>query len=351
VNIHEVFEYQATACDDLGSPFTARVLRIANGLLQHDTPVSQHILNWPGDPSTGADSVPLRLAGALHSLVLTGKSSELARLYPPNVTDEVALTAAIGSAFTTHGDHILYWLESPPQTNESGRSAPFAAAAHMLVAKYNLPLRLLELGTSAGLNLRWDHVALDLKGRSLGPSDARLRLSPDWQGALPETSDLKIISRAGVDLNPLDPTSQQDRLRLLSYVWPDQPDRMARMKTALDLATDIPARIDQSDAIDWLETQLATPRKGCLTVIFNTVAWQYFPCVKQRTGLALIEAQGKRASPDAPLAWLSMENDGFAPGAALTLRLWPGEQTINLGRADFHGRWVRWACGSVLPTA
>jgi hypothetical protein len=351
VNIHEVFEYQAEACSSLGSPFTALVLRIANKLLQHNTPVSHRINNWNGDPSTGADSVPLRLSGALHSLVLTSKAHDLARQYPPNDTDETALSDAIQSAFTTHSDHILYWLESPPQTNESGRSAPLLAAAHLLVAKYNLPLRLLELGTSAGLNLRWDHVALDLDSRSLGPKNARLRLSPEWQGALPETSEIKIISRAGVDLNPLDPTSQQDRIRLLSYVWPDQPDRMVRMKIALELAREIPARIDKSDAIDWLEMQLAQPEMGALTVIFNTVAWQYFPQEKQNHGLHLIVQHGKRATVDAPLAWLSMENDGTTPGAVLTLRIWPGEHTIKLGRADFHGRWVQWSVGSTLPTA
>ncbi|NOX73742.1 MAG: DUF2332 family protein [Alphaproteobacteria bacterium] len=349
--MHEVFEYQAKACAELGSPFTARVLRIASRLLKNDTPVSQRILNWPGDPSSGADSVPLRLAGALHSLVLSGQYPDLERLYPPNPSDDTALSSTIKTAFTTHSDHILHWLNSPPQTNESGRSAPLVAAAHMLVAKYNLPLRLLELGTSAGLNLRWDHVALDLQGRLLGLKNARMTLTPDWQGVVPETRTLEVISRAGVDLNPLDPTSQNDRLRLLSYIWPDQPDRLRRMKSALDLARDVPACIEKSDAIDWLETQLATPHTGALTVIFNTVAWQYFPPEKQKAGLKLIEAHGRRATRDRPLAWLSMENDGATPGAGLTLRLWPGAQTISLGRADFHGRWVRWDIGATLPAA
>ena len=28
--------------------------------------------------------------------------------------------------------------------------------------------------------------------------------------------------------------------------------------------------------------------------------------------------------------------------AALTLTLWPGGESLALGRADFHGRWVTW---------
>ena len=52
-----------------------------------------------------------------------------------------------------------------------------------------------------------------------------------------------------------------------------------------------------------------------------------------------------RATPEAPLAWLSMESDGDrsgALGAALVLRLWPGDLHLALGRADFHGRWIDW---------
>jgi hypothetical protein len=57
----------------------------------------------------------------------------------------------------------------------------------------------------------------------------------------------------------------------------------------------------------------------------------------------LIEAAGKRATRNRPLAWLSMEQDGSGlKGAALTLRLWPGDITLPLARVDFHGRWIDW---------
>jgi hypothetical protein len=37
-----------------------------------------------------------------------------------------------------------------------------------------------------------------------------------------------------------------------------------------------------------------------------------------------------------------MESDGKAPGAAMVLRLWPQDVTVDLGRVDFHGRWIKW---------
>jgi hypothetical protein len=99
--------------------------------------------------------------------------------------------------------------------------------------------------------------------------------------------------------------------------------------------------VTQGDAVTWLEGQLGH-RSGQLHLIYSTVAWQYFPEDKQALGKTFIEAAGKTATLDAPLAWFGMENDGGARGAALTLRLWPGDLTIDLGRADFHGRWIDW---------
>jgi hypothetical protein len=40
-----------------------------------------------------------------------------------------------------------------------------------------------------------------------------------------------------------------------------------------------------------------------------------------------------------------MEADDRPGSAALTLRLWPGDHRLSMGRADFHGRWVEWDAG------
>ena len=79
--------------------------------------------------------------------------------------------------------------------------------------------------------------------------------------------------------------------------------------------------------------------------IYHTIAWQYFPPATQTLGRALIEAAGAVARSDAPLAGLSMKADADPNGAALVLRLWPGDRTVALGRAGFHGQWVDWTVG------
>jgi hypothetical protein len=105
------------------------------------------------------------------------------------------------------------------------------------------------------------------------------------------------------------------------------------------------AHLSKGDAIDWLAPRLDAAPNDHLHIIQHTVAWQYFPTDVQTRGRAMIQAAGAQATHNRPLAWLSMETNGDTTGkigATLTLRLWPGDITLDLGRADFHGRWINW---------
>jgi hypothetical protein len=337
-NIRESFRTQAGHCAALDSPFTARILRLLSEALVTGTPVADRVLGWQGNPSARADALALRLAGGLHALVLQGKSTALCSFYadPDRYTDIEAM-AVLLDAMEQSPDILMAWLDSAPQTNEVRRSAALIAAGHWLAARFNLPMVLSELGASAGLNLNWDHYALEI-GQVFGATDSPLRLTPDWRGPLPPKAQPVIASRAAVDLNPLDVIA--DSLRIRSYIWADQPHRMALTQTAITLAQVI--TVERGDAIDWLETRLQSVWQGRLHLVYHTIAWQYFPRESQERGEALLRAAGARATDAAPLAHLSLESDGEEPGAALVLRLWPGDQVIPLGRVDFHGRWIDW---------
>lgn len=332
----DAFAYQAEACRGLGSPFMGRLCDL---LATRDWPegaIADRVFAWAGDISARGESVPLRLAGALHALVLTGDPA-LAQVYPPHDVDDETLWQAVSTALIQQADTIDRWLDSAPQTNEVRRSAVLIAVGHLLAERFGLPLICSELGASGGLNLNWDRYALDIKGTTFGPKDI-LTLAPEWTGPVPPATRPMVTSRAGVDLNPLDPQSAEDALRLQAYLWPDQPERMTRTRAAIRAAD---TKVTKADAIEWLQKRLE-PKLGNLHLIYHTVAWQYFPASAQERGTAMIAAAGTRATNDAPIAWFGMENDGSAKGAALTLRLWPGDLMINLGRADFHGRWVNW---------
>lgn len=211
--VREAFRQQAAACLALGSPFMHRLMSGLADALTPDTTIGARVLGWPGDPSANGHSVPLRMAGGLHALALGGADAGLAAAWRGTGDP----TAAAMAALIRHQAFLHRWLDSPPQTNEVRRSAPLIAAGHWLTARTGLPLVLSELGASAGLNLLWDHYAMTLGGQTYGTAGPFLTLTPAWEGPLPPHAPPTILSRAGVDLNPLDPVT--DRLRLLAYLW------------------------------------------------------------------------------------------------------------------------------------
>ena len=334
-NVSEAFAFQSKACAALGSPFMGQLMHLFATRDWPETAVTDRVFSWDGDLGPRAKSVPLRLAGALHALHLQNHPG-LTHAYPPNTVDDDTLWSAVTAVLHSDCAAINAWMESPPQTNEVRRAATLISVGHLLADRFDLPIRTSELGASGGLNLHWDAYGLSIEGAAFGAERPALTLSPDWTGPHPPAKRPVVKARAGVDLNPLDPKA--DALRLQAYLWPDQPERLALTKAAIRAAK---TKVDRADAIDWL-----TPRlnhvPGTLHLIYSTIAWQYFPDEKQALGAERIALAGNAATHESPLAWFGMENDGGENGAALTLRLWPGNLTLQLGRADFHGRWIDW---------
>ncbi|NBC95021.1 MAG: DUF2332 family protein, partial [Deinococcus-Thermus bacterium] len=151
-----------------------------------------------------------------------------------------------------------------------------------------------------------------------------------------------IAARSGCDRRPIAVTESEQRLQLMSYLWPDQPERLARTEAALAIARADPPALAAADAVDWLALRLAPRMAGHVHVIAHTIVWQYLPVEARAAGDRLIAEAGARADAEAPLARLAMEHDGDPDGAALTLDLWPDGGRQCLGRVDFHGRWIVW---------
>ena len=330
--LHEAFAVQAESCRSLGSPFMQHLMGILPDLLL-GTAIGARMDAWEGELGPSGASLPLRLAGGLHALVLSG--DPLAEAYPPGGT--ASLGPAVADALIRREAELMQALDSAPQTNEIRRSAALLPGAALLADRHGLPFDLIEVGASAGLNTVFDRYAVEAGGVTVGAADPLVTLRPDWRGPAPPTASIEAASHAGCDLAPIDVSDPAQRLRLLSYLWPDQPERRALTEAAIAGGPPLPQR---SDAVAFLKLRLA-PRRGRMTLLFHTVAWQYLSEVARAEGDMVIAAAGARARDDAPLARLSMESDG-GRGAALTLTTWPGGGTESLGRADFHGRWVEW---------
>lgn len=326
-------------CDQFGSPFTAALCRLLAERLDDTTELGRRVLNWPRDAE--ADALVLRICGGLHARVRLGCEPALAALYPPAPlpTDD-ALWTALQPALAA--PELLPWLDSAPQTNEVARSGVLMPGLMLVAHETGLPIRLYELGPSAGLNLRLDAYAYRLGTLAITPRNAPITLSPTWEGPDPPNAPVRITARAGIDLNPLNVADRADAARLLGYIWPDQTERLARAEAAVAAAALDPPPIARGDAAAFVESHVA-PREGVATVVMHSIAFQYFPEPVKARIQAHMAAQGARATSAAPLAWLRFEQDFPIEGPpTLQLQLWPGGGTRLLAHAHSHGAGLRW---------
>ena len=291
------------------------------------------------------EAYALRLLGGAHRMALAGEAPEYARHLPSTGGDSDVDAAwfALRSLIADAPPPLRDALERPPQTNEVGRSASLIGGFLVVARDTGLPVRALEIGTSAGLNQRFDHFRYEQDDEGFGPLDSPLRFEGLWESARPPFgAPLTVAERRGCDVDPLDISTEDGRLTLLSYVWPDQLERFERTAAALAIAARVPAPIDRADATQWLTAQLAEPVHGVATVVFHSVMWQYMDDAAHDAITETIGRAGARASEDAPLAWLWLEPEGDMAYPRLRLRTWPDERNRHLANCSFHLGPVEW---------
>jgi hypothetical protein len=246
-------------------------------------------------------------------------------------------------ALREHGDYIKRFIESPPQTNEVGRSAVLLGGFLEIAAATELPLRLLEIGAGAGLNLLWDRFYYRLGDADWGDPASLVQLAPAWQGGLPPlAAPIRVAARAGCDLGPIDVTDENQRLRLRAYVWADQTERLQRLDGAIALARSHAVKVERTNATAFLQRELAAPCPGQATVLYHSIMWNYVADADKTAIAQIVRDAGHRATPAAPLAWLRFEIEAKDKFPVLELTLWPGGQNRRLAIANPHGASVEW---------
>ncbi len=341
--IGAAFAFQAKACRDLASPFTASVCEALAQSLDENSAFGRRIWSWGARAK--ADALALRAAGALHFLARSGEAPRLAAAYPPNAFDAAALASEIARAIETHDDFLAGFLDRPPQTNEAGRSSVILGGALIVAAVTGLPLETFEIGASAGLNLHFDRYAYDLRGGAFGARSAApsplLRLARRGACARRRIADRRArgLRRRSARSRRRGTSRAAARLCLAGSGRTSRPHgesarprggasraRRARRRRRL-------ARCASFDA--------ARAKRRALRLSHRRLAISAAGDEALRHGGA--RGRGASATRETPLALLQMEADGDTRSAALTLTLWPGGESFALGRADFHGRWAEWS--------
>lgn len=172
----DMIAHQATACAELGSPLYGELFARAAEDVRAGGPCAEAIAGY--EDATGPQALALRLGGAVHALVLDGRAPALAASYPSaggtfEPADANAVWRAFRATVATELGWVRTWLRRPPQTNEVGRGNLLVAGLLWATERAVLPVRLFELGASAGLNLRARPLPLRGRGLRLGCAGRR----------------------------------------------------------------------------------------------------------------------------------------------------------------------------------
>jgi hypothetical protein len=298
---------------------------------------------------------PTVILAALHDLALAGRAPALAAAYADS-DGEAAAAAAIDTLLRLTDSVAAIAVRRRARASETGRCAvlyPAIAEAARRVGATSLGL--IDVGCSAGLNLSVDRVGITYSnGQSLGDASSPVQQSAAIVGKrpVPARAIPEVVGRVGIDPDPLDVTDADDARWLRACLWPDQPERVARLEAEMALAATAPSLLLQGDAIELLPDALAHVPADALPVVTTTWALSRLrPERRLRFVHRLDEAAAGR-----PVAWVSAEGVGVAPtiptlgdrrasghsiiGLAIFDR--PAQSAAAIGRCWSQGRFLAW---------
>ena len=338
---------QAAACANMGSAFSSQFLtQLADDVA--DGGYAATLLAAFVEDSTKQlidDAVPLRILGAFHDLSLSGAEPALSAAYPSaGFAGDAATAWAIAlEVAPRHGEQLIAFTTHEPQTNEVRRSVALLGGFLTLAKETGLPLRSFEIAASAGLNQFWDRYHYDLGEAGLwGDPASPVRLDTDWTGPAPPLVPVTVAQRAACDRAPVDIREPGPRRRLTAYIWADQPERLVRLRAAIDVALAAGVDLQRSDAAAWAKA-IAAPQAGFATVLYHSVFWTYMSEAQKAELLAVIDGLAAQATPAAPFAWLRMEpTPETMTVMEIRLTMWPGGEERLLARSHPHGATVEW---------
>ena len=302
---------------------------------------------------------PTVILAALHDLALGGRAPALAAAYAA-ADGGAAAAAAVDTLLRMTDSVVAIAARRKARTNEAGRYAvlypAIAEAAHRVGAN---AVGLIDVGRAAALNLNVDRVGITYSnGESLGDPSSPVQLSCSIVGGrpVPTRAMPAVAARIGVDLDPFDVTDEDDARWLRACLWPDHPERTARLEAEMALAATARPLLVKGDAAEVMPEAIAGVPAGALPVVTTTWALSQFPLQSRLRFLHRLD----EAAAGRTVAWVAAEGVGVAPAIpTLGDRRASGHSVIGLalfdrsalraqaiGRCWSRGRWLAWLADS-----
>jgi hypothetical protein len=290
--------------------------------------------------------------GAVHLLLLAGADHPLARFYP-SVAGERALPPegagpALVSFCREHAAELAAAIGTRlVQTSQVQRATGLRLGLSVIADEVPGPVHVIEVGASAGLNLRFGRYGYRLGGRQFGDPSSPVQLAAECHGPepVPDLDHLPAIASVlGIDLHPVDAADPAERAWLAALVWPENHRQRALLAVALELAAADPPPVLAGDVIDVLPRIAGTLPAGQPRVVFHSATRLHVPAGR----LAAFDAAIERAGDTGPLWWLSIEDapppesrpPSARQGPALKLRRPGAVSADTLAIVDGHLAWI-----------
>ena len=285
--------------------------------------------------------------GAVHHLLLRGADHPLARFYPSIAGDAALPPAGAGPVLVSFcGEFEAELAETISsrlvQTSQVQRAFGLRLGLSMIACDVPGPVHLIEVGASAGLNLRFRSYGYQVGGRQFGDPAAAVQLAADRCGAglLPDLDVLPPVAGVlGVDLNPLDVTSDDDVRWLQCLVWPGEAGRLERLSAAVETARRDPPPVYRGDLLTDVPALVGQAPRGVTVVLYHSAVLWYVSCAQRAEFAAAVAGLG--------VVWLANEGPGVVPGitvpdAGLNAYVLARNGTEAIAVDDSHGLWVEW---------
>jgi len=292
---------------------------------------------------------PNNLFAGVQYLLLQGAEHSLRRHYPILSGGERPMEPAFPEfrdfCLSHRAELEVLVAERRTQTNAVRRSAALRPAFAVLAQEEATSLALIEVGTSAGLNLLWDHYRIEYQMRSgpdqiAGPQDSSVRIHTDGDGPLPDVgASVAVSSRMGIDTNPIDIDDKDAICWLHALIFPEHVERHEWLDRALGIARKQRPRVIAADVVDVIEGEIEACPSDAMPVVFATLVLYQFPKDALERFLGALDRAARKRS-----FWmLSMESDGKGSCDLIAVRFSEGgRQVRKLAEAHPHGWSILW---------
>lgn len=288
--------------------------------------------------------IPNLLFGAVHYLLLKGREHPLKEFYPSIVSNPKPYR----DSFKFFRDFCFDYRKEIEsilktrlvQTNEVRRCAYLYPTFCTIYEQVKKPLALIEIGTSAGLQLLWDKYSYSYEQNDLyGNMDSKLNITAEIRGENTPILHLMpppVSTRIGIDLNIIDLNNEDDKLWLKSLIWTEHKERLFMFEEAARYIKEAPVRLFDGDGISLLPEFVDDISKDSVICIFHTHVANQMPLEKKKQLLQTVEEVGKNRDV------FHIYNNIQDRYLHLDYYLDGIESKNTIAETEGHGKWFEW---------